>query len=255
MKLLSWNVNGIRAAARKGYESWFAQQKADVVSLQEVKANPEQLEPALLHPKGYHSFWHCAEKKGYSGVAVFSRQEPQNVRYGLGIPEIDREGRFLFLDFPHYTLVNGYLPHSRHDLSRLNFKLTLCDHLLGALLDLKAQGKAVILSGDYNIAHRDIDLANPGGNRKNPGFLPEEKVWMDRFLAAGFRDVFRDRYGQEGGHYTWWSYRKGVRERNVGWRVDYQCVDESLADRVSNVGHQPEVLGSDHCPVQLELRE
>ena len=255
MKLVSWNINGIRAAARRGCEQTLISWGADVVSLQEVKARPEQVPESLRHLEGYHAFWSPAERAGYSGVAVFTKTEPEAVYHGIEFPEGDAEGRVLTLVFKDFVLVNGYFPHSRHDHSRLAFKLAFCDALLNWLKAWEARGKAVVLCGDYNIAHQDIDLANPRTNRENPGFLPEERAWMDRLLAAGYRDVFREKTGPVNGHYSWWSYRKGVRERNVGWRIDYHCVHQSLIGRVADVGHLTEVMGSDHCPVYLSLQD
>ena len=254
MKLFSWNVNGIRAVYRHGFLPWFRGQNADVVCIQEAKAKPEQLPEDLRHPRGYHSFWHCAEKPGYSGVAVFCRREPLRVGYGMGSELIDREGRVLWVEFPDFMLINAYFPHARRDLSRLDFKLQFCREFLIWLETRQAVGKPVIVCGDYNISHADIDLANPRGNRKNAGFLPVERSWMDDFLERGFHDVFREAHPGQAGFYTWWCYRKGVRERNVGWRIDYHCVGSGLLDRVASVGHQPEQRGSDHCPIQLDLK-
>lgn len=253
MKLISWNVNGIRAAHRKGFGQWLEAQQADIVCLQEIKARPHQLEPDVRNPPGYHAYWYPAQKPGYSGVALFSRREPFSLQRGMGVPEFDREGRILLARYPGFTLLNIYFPHARRDLTRLDFKLRFCEAVLEWVRCLQGEGNSLIVCGDYNIAHRDIDLANPGPNRKNAGFLPEEKAWMDRFLAAGFHDVFREKYPERNGHYTWWSFQKGVRERNVGWRIDYHCVARALLRRVKAAGHQPLVGGSDHCPVYLEL--
>ena len=253
MKCISWNVNGIRAAKRKGFLDWFGEQDADLVCLQEVKAVQDQLGDDLIHPLGYHSYWSCAERRGYSGVVIYSRAEADRVHQGFGHPEFDKEGRVVAVDLGELTVVNAYFPHSRHDLSRLDYKMDFNNKLLEWLSGLAAQGRKLVLCGDYNVSHQDIDLTNYKANRKNPGFLPVERDWMDRFLAAGFRDVFRDAHPDESGHHTWWSNRKGVRERNVGWRIDYHCISESLADRVIDVGHQTEVLGSDHCPIYLQL--
>jgi len=256
MKLMSWNVNGIRAAARKGLLDWFGEERADVVCLQEIKAKPAQLTEELRHPPGYAgAAWLPAERPGYSGLVIYSREQPCEVIRGLGIPEIDVEGRVLLARFGDISLVNAYFPHVRHDHSRLDFKLLFCRELLRWLEDLRKAGHRLVVCGDFNIAHRDIDLANPRGNRRNAGFLSQEKAWMDRFLGSGFRDEFRERNPERGGCYTWWSNRKGVRERNVGWRIDYHCLDEALADRVAAVGHQATRTGSDHCPIFLELRD
>ncbi len=255
MRLFSWNVNGIRAAARKGFLDWFAAHNPDVVSLQELKAKPEQLDEALKSPSGYHAAWCCAQKPGYSGVAVFTRQKPDLVAVGCGVPEYDAEGRVLRVDLGDLTVVNIYFPHSRRDLSRLDFKMAFCEYILDWLKKLKAERPNLVVCGDYNTAHQDLDLTHYKTNRKNAGFLPVEREWMDRFLAHGFHDVFRERHPDEAGHHTWWSNRKGVREKNVGWRIDYHCVADTLLDRVVDVGHQQEVRGSDHCPVYLELAD
>ena len=253
MKLISWNINGLRAAAGNGFRQWFEDEDADILCLQEIKARPEQLPCELQRPPGYHAYFHAAEKPGYSGLAVYCRQKPVAEGCGMNLSDIDREARVMWLQFPDFTLVNAYFPHARRDLSRLDFKLYFCREFLGWLRGLEENRPPVILCGDYNISHQAIDLANPVANRKNAGFLPEERAWMDRFLASGYRDVFRDRHPGEAGHYTWWSNRKGVRERNVGWRIDYHCVADALVEKVRNVGHQPQVPGSDHCPIFLTL--
>ena len=253
MKIMSWNVNGLRAAARKGFLNWFDEEDADVVCLQEIKAKPEQLSEDIRNPRGFVSHWSPAERPGYSGLVIFSRQQPCEVITGLSIPDIDVEGRVLLTRFGDVSIVNAYFPHARRDLTRLDYKLFFCREFLRWLAALKTAGHRLVVCGDYNIAHRDIDLANPRGNRKNAGFLPQEKAWMDRFLDLGFRDEFRLRYPEQSGCYTWWSNRKGVREKNVGWRIDYQCLDASLADQVVAVGHRTGQKGSDHCPIYLEL--
>lgn len=254
MKLYSWNVNGIRAAERGGFLKWFESVSADAVCLQEVKARPEQVGESLLHPMGYHSYWHCAEKPGYSGVTLYSRKEPVSVREGMGIAEVDSEGRVLIAEYADFTLINAYFPNSRRDHSRLPYKKRFCAAMLRFCQDLRAQGKNVVLCGDYNIAHQEIDLKNPKTNTDNAGFLPEERAWMDEFIGgAGYIDTFRS-FHPEPGHYTWWSYRPGVREKNVGWRIDYFCVNPELKARLKSADHQPQVKGSDHCPIELVLR-
>lgn len=253
LKLLSWNVNGIRAAARKGFLDWFAEEDADIVSVQELKAKPEQLDGSLKNPGGYHAFYCVAEKPGYSGVAVYSKTEPKDVIVGMDHEEFDREGRFLAVVFDQFTLVNAYFPHARRDLSRIDFKMAF-NHAIAERLDkFKADGHQLILVGDYNVSHQDIDLTHAKANRKNAGFLPIERDWMTDFLASGYHDVFREFHPDEGGHYTWWSNRKGVRERNVGWRIDYHCVAASLRERVTSAFHRKDVLGSDHCPIGMTL--
>jgi len=253
MKLISWNVNGIRSAHGKGFLKWFGDEKADIVCVQEIKAKPEQLEEEVIHPHGYFSAWHSAEKPGYSGVAIFSKKEPLDIKYGFGKKEIDSEGRVLIAEYADFTLINAYFPNSQREHTRLGYKLEFCAEMLKYCNKLKKQGKNIILCGDYNIAHREIDLKNPKSNMDNAGFLPEERAWMDEFLAAGYSDIFREK-NPEPGHYTWWSYRPGIRQRNIGWRLDYHCINGEFRDRVKSAYHRPKVTGSDHCPVGLELK-
>jgi exodeoxyribonuclease III len=254
VKLLSWNVNGLRAAGRAGFSDWLARERPFAACVQEVKARPEELPGELRHPRRYHAYFAPAERPGYSGVATFSREEPLDVVCGLGANEFDREGRVLRLEFSDFVLVNAYFPNSQRDHARLEYKLAFCAAMLRLLNRYRREGKHVLLCGDYNIAHRAIDLANPRENKDNAGFLPEERAWLDRFFGRhGWVDTFR-RQCDEPGHYTWWSYRPGVRERNVGWRIDYFAANPELMDRVTRVRHQNEVRGSDHCPVELTLR-
>lgn len=250
MKLASWNVNGLRSAARQGFRPWLRRERADVVCFQEVRSFPDQLDPDLRKPRGYAAFWHPAEKPGYSGVAMYTRVDPESVTNGTGIPSIDREGRVMKARFKDFVLVNAYFPNSQRDHARLGYKLDFCAAI--RKLCLREKGN-VILCGDLNIAHREIDLANPRTNRDNAGFLPEERAWMDGLLDAGFVDSFRQ-FTSAGGHYTWWSARPGVREKNVGWRLDYHVVHREIADRVAVSKIQPHVMGSDHCPIALQLK-
>jgi exodeoxyribonuclease-3 len=252
MKLVTWNVNGVRAAQKGGFLKWFEGQNADIVCLQETKARPEQLDEELLHPLGYHSFWHSAEKPGYSGVSIFSKQEPLSVREGMGIAEIDREGRVLVAEYPRFVLINAYFPNSQREHTRLGYKLSFCDQMLAFCEKFRKAGKHVVLCGDFNIAHRPIDLRNPKSNENNAGFLPEERAWLDQFTGHGYIDTFRN-FCPEPGHYTWWSYRPGVREKNIGWRLDYFFVNPEARELLRSAVHQPEVRGSDHCPVLLSL--
>lgn len=254
MKIQTWNVNGIRAAAKKGFEKWFGDASADVVCLQEIKATPEQLDEFLLHPKRYHSFWHPAEKPGYSGVAIYSKKEPDEITHGIGVPEIDREGRVLTAEFGKIAVISAYFPNSQREHTRLGYKLDFCDSMLKYCQKLVKKGKTIVLCGDYNIAHEEIDLKNPKSNKENAGFLPEERAWMTKFLNAGYVDTFRH-FEKGPGHYTWWSYRPGVREKNVGWRLDYHCVNQDAIDRVKAARIHAHVQGSDHCPVELVLKD
>lgn len=253
MKILCWNVNGIRACAGHGFLDWFAKEEADVVCIQETKAHEEQLTEELARPLGYHAHWHSAHKKGYSGVATFSKRRPRAIQEGLGIPALDKEGRVLITEFPGFVLINAYFPNSQHDHARLNHKIRFQRAMRNKMDEIRASGRNVIVCGDYNIAHRDIDLANPVGNRRNAGFLPQERSWMERTTRAGYIDAFRH-FCEEPGHYTWWSYRAGVRERNVGWRIDVFLVNPELKRRLRRVWHQTGIRGSDHCPIALELR-
>lgn len=253
-KLLSWNVNGLRSCGRRGFLDWFAEQSADVVCVQEIKVKPEQLTPEFLNPANYHSFWHPAEKPGYSGVAIFSKKEPLDVRYGLGHKAIDSEGRVITAEFKNYTVINSYFPNSQRDHARLPFKLKFCSLFSKFVERERAKGKSVLLCADWNIAHTEIDLKNPKSNMKNAGFLPEERAWLSGFLKQGYLDTFRH-FTPDPGHYTWWSYRPGVREKNVGWRLDYFLCDVDSKRRLKSSGHQNGVFGSDHCPVSLEIRD
>lgn len=264
MKLLSWNVNGIRSIEKKGFAKWFEDQKADFVCLQETKANPEQVSEYLKNPGGTHSYWSSAQKAGYSGVAVFAKKEPLSVREGLGIADIDSEGRVLTLEYPEFSLINAYFPNSQHSHARLPYKLTFNQAMLAHCEALRKKGKHIILCGDFNVAHTEIDLKNPKTNHENPGFLPEERAWMDAFVASehserskrpAYIDTFRKFNPGAEGHYTWWSYRPGVRARNVGWRIDYFVTNPEFADRLKAAEHQTQVMGSDHCPVLLQLKK
>jgi exodeoxyribonuclease-3 len=256
MKLISWNVNGIRSVHRQDFKKWFEEEKADVVCLQEIKINAEamQKDPTFYHPARYHSYWAHAVKPGYSGLAMYSKKDPDNVRVGLGIPKFDSEGRWLEADFGKITVVNSYFPNSQRDHARLPYKLAFCLAAEKRLEKLRSQGRETIICGDLNIAHNEIDLKNPKSNKKNAGFLPEERAWMDHFVTEmGWVDAFRH-FEKGPDHYTWWSYRPGVREKNVGWRLDYFLVNPESAGRLKKTQHLPDVMGSDHCPVRLTLR-
>lgn len=249
LKLLSWNVNGIRAIEKKGFIETLIDLDPDFIGLQETKAQPDQLSDALKNIPGYYSYWHSAEKKGYSGVACYTRREPMAVHYGIGEEEFDREGRVITLEYPSYYLVNIYFPNAGDGLKRLDFKLRFNDALLQFTRGLE-QKKTVILCGDFNVAHKEIDLKNPKNNGKNPGFTPEERAWMDSFIAAGYIDTFR-KYDQSAEQYSWWSYRFNARARNIGWRIDYFCVSGCGEKNLVNAAIRQEIMGSDHCPVEL----
>ena len=249
MKLISWNVNGLRAAMGKGFMDTFAQLDADAFCLNETKLQPGQIE---LDLPGYQQYWNSAEKKGYSGVAVFTRQEPLSVRYGIGADEFDHEGRVLTLEMPQFYLVSCYTPNSQDGLKRLEYRMRWEDAFLSYLKSLERE-KPVVLCGDLNVAHQEIDIKNPKSNRMNAGFTDQEREKMTRLLNAGFVDTFRALHPDETGAYSWWSYRFHARENNAGWRIDYFIVSESLREHVREAAIHPEIFGSDHCPVELVL--
>ena len=252
-KIISWNVNGIRAMAKKGLVEWIGQTQPDVLCLQETKASPDQLDEELTHIAGYTSFFASAKKKGYSGVAIYTKATPTDVRT-MGIDEFDSEGRVLVLEYPDFAVISAYFPNSQDGGARLGYKLDFCAAMLEYCEGLAAAGRNFVLCGDYNIAHKPIDLARPKENEASAGYLPEERAWMDRFTEKGFIDTFR-LFNQEPGNYTWWSYVTRAREKNVGWRIDYHCVPEIFRDRVINSTILSDVMGSDHCPVELTLSE
>ncbi len=249
---ISWNVNGLRAALKKGFLDTFHELDADVFALQEIKALPDQLPDEVKHIPGYHAFWYPARKKGYSGTAVLTRTEPVNVIYGLGEEAFDAEGRVLTLEFDDFFLINGYFPNAQAKLKRLEYKQMFNAAVL-SFMDRLSQKKSVVLCGDLNVAHREIDLANPKANVKNPGFSPPERAWMDEVVHAGYVDTFR-LFNREPEQYTWWSYRFNARANNIGWRIDYFVVDPGSRDRVLDAAIHDEVTGSDHCPVSLRFK-
>jgi exodeoxyribonuclease-3 len=255
MRLYSWNVNGVRAIHKKGFLDWLTREQPDVLCIQETKAHAEDVSDALREPDGYSSVWHSAEKKGYSGVACYFRRdcEPRDVRT-IGLHEFDREGRAQILEYDDFFLVNAYYPNSQPERRRLKYKLDFCAALETFCMEKRQMGRNVVICGDFNISHKDIDLARPKANRNNPGFYPEECAAMDAFIEGGHVDVFRHFHPDEPHHYTWWSYRSGARERNVGWRLDYHCVNEEFMPRVGAAAIHAKVMGSDHCPVSLALR-
>ena len=250
--LMSWNVNGIRAMEKKGFIDLVRDLGPDILALQETKAQPEQLTKKLKEIEGYTSYWHSAQRRGYSGVAFYSRLQPKAVIEGLGIEEFDAEGRVLTLEFADFFLINCYFPNAQHGLKRLDYKLDFNKALHVFAEDL-AKKKSVVICGDLNVAHKAIDLTNPKPNEKNPGYSLPERQWMDSFIEAGFIDTFR-KFNQQPDNYTWWSYKFNARQRNIGWRIDYFCVDPASEGRVVDAGIMKDVMGSDHCPVSLEFR-
>ena len=249
MKFISWNVNGLRACLKKGFMESFRQLDADIFALQETKMQPDQ---AILELPGYRQYWNSAEKKGYSGTAVFTRLEPLSVAYGIGIEEHDHEGRVITLEFADYYFVTVYTPNSKRELERLDYRMEWEDAFRAYLLALDEK-KPVIVCGDLNVAHKEIDLKNPKTNHRNAGFTDEEREKFTALLEAGFTDTFRALYPEREGIYTWWSYLRKARETNAGWRIDYFVTSERLKDSIKDATIHNEIFGSDHCPVGLEL--
>lgn len=250
MKFISWNVNGLRACNDKGFSDAFRSLDADFFCLQETKMQEGQLD---LQFEGYRSYWNYAEKKGYSGTAIYARHEPMSVSYGIGIEEHDKEGRVITLEYEQFFLVTVYVPNSQDGLKRLDYRMTWEDAIRAYLLSLDAK-KPVIVCGDLNVAHKEIDLKNPKTNRRNAGFTDEERAKFTTLLEAGFVDTFRHFYPDAEGMYSWWSYRFKAREKNAGWRIDYFLVSERLREQLESAGIHNEIFGSDHCPVEVNIR-
>ena len=249
MKLISWNVNGIRACVQKGFLDFFKEVDADMFCIQESKVQEGQID---LDLDGYYKYWNYAEKKGYSGTAIFTKLEPMNVSYGIGIEEHDNEGRVITLEFENFYLVTVYTPNSKSELERLDYRMVWEDEFRKYLKNLD-KNKPVIVCGDLNVAHKEIDLKNPKNNRRNAGFTDEERNKFTELLDSGFIDTFRNFYPDLEGTYSWWSYRFKAREKNAGWRIDYFCTSERLKDNLVSAKIHAEVLGSDHCPVELQI--
>ena len=249
MKLISWNVNGLRACVTKGFEDFFKSSDADIFSVQETKLQQGQID---LETPGYEQYWNYAEKKGYSGVAVFTKKHPLNVTYGLGIEEHDREGRVITLEFENFYHVTCYTPNSQTDLKRLDYRMKWEECMREYLVELNEK-KPVVYCGDLNVAHNEIDLKNPKTNRKNAGFTDEEREKMTQLLQSGFTDSFRYLYPDKEGIYSWWSYRFKAREKNAGWRIDYYLVSDSVKEKITQAKIHTDVFGSDHCPVELDI--
>lgn len=253
LRLLSWNVNGIRAAQKKGFIDWVLKENPDVLCLQETKAHPEQLSEELLNINGYKSYFSSSiVKKGYSGVAIYSKQEPIKVENGFGIPRFDDEGRIIVADYKNFVLINIYFPNGKASPERLKYKMDFYDAFLDYANNSLKKGKKLIICGDVNTAHKEIDLARPKENEKISGFLPIEREWMDKFFSQGYFDTFR-MFNSEPENYTWWDQVTRSRERNVGWRIDYFFVSENFKQNVKNASILEDVMGSDHCPVGIEI--
>ena len=249
MKLISWNVNGLRACVQKGFLDFFHEADADIFCVQETKLQEGQIQ---LDLEGYEQYWNYAEKKGYSGTSVFTKQTPLSVRYGIGIEEHDHEGRVITLEYEDFFFVTVYTPNSQSELARLDYRMKWEDDFLAYIKSLE-ETKPVIYAGDLNVAHQEIDLKNPKTNRKNAGFTDEERGKFSNVLASGMIDTYRYFYPEQTGIYSWWSYRFKAREKNAGWRIDYFVVSESLEDRLQDAKIHTEVFGSDHCPVELDI--
>ena len=252
MKLISWNVNGIRAADRKGLFDWFQKEKPDALCLQEIKAMPDQFPPHLKSTPGYNVFINSAKRKGYSGVATYTKQKPIDVKKGFGIEKFDNEGRNLITEFDDFVLFNIYYPNGKKNQERLDYKMDFYDTFLGYADNLKTQGKNIVVCGDFNTAHKEIDLEHPKQNENISGFLPIERAWIDTFIDHGYVDTFRH-FNKEPKQYSWWSMRTVARERNVGWRLDYFFVNKEFIKNVKNAFIMQDVYGSDHCPVGIEV--
>ena len=253
MRIVSWNVNGIRAVANKGFADAVKAMDADIIGIQETKAQIDQLGPEITQLEGYKSWFYSAERKGYSGTALYSRIEPEDVTFGLGTDEFDHEGRTICADFGKFVLFNIYFPNGGRGDDFVKFKLRFYDCFLDRVRELESKGREVICCGDVNTAHKEIDLSNPKANSKISGFLPEERIYMDHFAEAGLTDTFRMLYPDKTECYTWWSYKTAARERNVGWRIDYFFATKGLLPNVKESNMMSSVMGSDHCPVFLDL--
>ncbi|MEA1912848.1 MAG: exodeoxyribonuclease III [candidate division WOR-3 bacterium] len=252
MEIVTFNVNGLRAILKKGFMGWFREQNPDILCLQETKVNREQLEGEILNPEGYYTYWNSGERKGYSGVITFSKEKPLETQFGMGIERFDKEGRLIRTKYKDFTLFNVYFPNGKSSDERLKFKLDYYDAFLEHCESLHEKGEEIIITGDLNTAHKEIDLANPEANEKFSGFLPIEREWVSKFISRGYIDTFRH-FHPEPEEYTWWTYRFNARKRNIGWRLDYFFVTEGLMQRVKDSIILKEVYGSDHAPILLEI--
>lgn len=252
MRIYSWNVNGLRAIAKKNFLEWIGDENPDILCIQETKLQENQLEDNIKNIEGYYSYFSFAQKKGYSGVATYTKEKPISVKYGIGIEKFDSEGRILITEFKDITLFNIYFPNGQRDEERLQYKLDFYEALFNYCDELVKQGKNLVICGDYNTAHNEIDLKNPKANEKTSGFLRIERDWLDKIIERGYTDTFRN-MNPDKIKYSWWSYRFKARERNAGWRIDYHFVSNNLLNRVKNTEILNDVYGSDHCPIMLEL--
>lgn len=252
-QIISYNVNGIRAAAKKDFFQWLQQENPDIICIQETKAQPEQLDDSFLKPEGYHAFYHSAEKKGYSGVAIFTREEPNHVEYGSGMEKYDKEGRILRADYENFSIISVYIPSGSSGDHRQEIKEEFLEDFYVYIENLKKSFPNLIISGDYNICHRPIDIHDPVRNKKSSGFLPHEREWVSKFLDMGFVDSFRLHHPEAPDRYSWWSYRANARANNKGWRIDYQMITENLTKKCVGADILDQVVHSDHCPIKVSM--
>lgn len=253
IKILCWNVNGIRAVVKKGFLEWLQKESPDIICLQETKASPENLTKELLEPPGYQTYWNYPERKGYSGVATITKEKPLNSQNGFGAPAFDTEGRVIISEYPEFTLCNVYFPNGKQSPERLKYKMDFYDAFFDFLEPLRLRGDKIIICGDVNTAHKEIDLARPKENAKTSGFLPEERAWLDKLTGHGYTDTFRY-FHKEPEQYTWWDMKTAARARNVGWRIDYFFITENILPYVDKAFIMRDVTGSDHCPIGLDLK-
>lgn len=252
MKLISYNVNGIRAAINKGFVEWLKTENPDVIGIQELKAHINQIDPSVFTDLGYELHWFPAVKKGYSGVAIFTKIKPKSIKLGMGLEKYDDEGRLIQVDFDNFSFLSAYFPSGTTGDIRQDFKYEFLDDIYGYMQDLRRDHPNLILSGDYNICHKAIDIHNPVANKNSSGFLPDERAWMDKFTESGFIDTFR--YFNENPHqYTWWSYRANARAKNLGWRIDYHMATQEMQNKLKSAVILPDIIHSDHCPISLEI--
>lgn len=254
MKLISFNVNGIRSAMNKGFVDWLKEENPDVIGLQEIKAQEKDVDPTIFRDLGYELYWYPAVKKGYSGVAIFSKITPKSIKYGMGLNKYDDEGRIIQADFEGFSFISSYFPSGTTGDARQGFKYEFLDDIFGYMQDLRRDNSTIILSGDYNICHKAIDIHNPISNKNSSGFLPEERAWMDKFTDSGFIDTFR-LFNSNPHQYTWWSFRANSRAKNLGWRIDYHMATKELQNRLKSAVILPNIKYSDHCPIVLEIEQ
>jgi exodeoxyribonuclease-3 len=254
MKIISYNVNGIRAAMKKGFIEWLKQENPDIIGIQELKADISQIDPSVFTDLGYELYWFSAVKKGYSGVAIFTKIKPKSVKIGMDLGKYDDEGRLIQAEFDNFSFLSAYFPSGTTGDIRQDFKYEFLDDIYGYMQDLRREHPNLILSGDYNICHKAIDIHNPVSNKNSSGFLPDERAWMDKFTESGFIDTFRH-FNKEPHNYSWWSYRAGARAKNLGWRIDYHMATEPLQNKLKSAVILPNVVHSDHCPIVMEIED